>query len=285
MKPSNLSFTTAVGTLALSVVSTACVISGDDAGIDDSATDSGNPPTTGNPSDGSGTDDSSDDGGQVCEGSDNLVGDPGFEMGTPNGAWEEASELFETPICDASCTTEDGAGPYDGDWYVWFGGVDDEPESASVEQSVTIPVGSMAELSFWVQIRSGAGTGDDVFAVELTDEAAEITDTIFMITDLDMPEYAGAYTRVDLDVADWADGGTFTLRFTSSISGNGLTSFFLDDVRLVSCGEGGTGTGTDTGVVDGGSSSGSDSGSGSSGSGDSGSSGSSGSGGSSSSSA
>jgi len=75
----------------------------------------------------------------------------------------------------------------------------------------------------------------------------ETVDTVFMATDFDMPDFAGDYTRVDLDISDWADGGSYQLRFSSSIAGNGLTSFFLDDVQVVSCGEGSTGTaGSDT---------------------------------------
>ena len=62
------------------------------------------------------------------------------------------------------------------------------------------------------------------------------------VTDADMPSYAGGYHRVDVDVTPWADGGTYTLRFSGSIQGSGLTSFFLDEVSVTSCSMDGTGT-------------------------------------------
>ncbi len=255
MKTSDLSLQTLVGMLGLSLMSAACIINGgSDDGSDGSATDSGNPPpTTGTPSDTGDTGDTaetgSDTGNEVCEGSENILSDPSFEMGTPSDAWLESSLIFESPICDENCTEEEGAAPHSGDWWVWFGGLDDMAEEAAVEQVMVVPAGDTAQLSFWFQIRSGSGTGEDVFAVDIID--GETVDTVFMATDFDMPDFAGGYTRVDLDISDWADGGSYQLRFSASIAGNGLTSFFLDDVEIVSCGEGSTGTaGSDTVGVD-----------------------------------
>ena len=238
MKISDSFLRTFAGTLGLCLLSAGCIINGDDGGNASNGTDSGNPPTTsasgtvgtvddttsGNPTD-TGTD--------ACEGAENLVSDPGFEEGSAGTAWTAASVVFETPICDSSCTDEEGAAPYAGDWWVWFGGLDDEAEMASVEQAITIPTGDTAQLTFRFQIRSGAGTGDDVFLVEMVD--ADLVDTLWTVTDADMPSYAGGYHRVDVDVTPWADGGTYTLRFSGSIQGSGLTSFFLDEVSVTSC--------------------------------------------------
>lgn len=241
-----VSLSTLVGVLGLGLVSTACIITTSEDDGDGDATDDGTPPSTtsGQPSDTTSavpdgtTADPGDDtttGGPAGECTDNLVLDPGFEAGTPSDAWTEASEVFGTPICDASCTEEEGAVPYSGDWWAWFGGVEGEPESASLSQTVTIDP-EAAYLSFYFQVRSGAGTGDDVFTVTLGG------DTVFMATDLDMPEL-DQYTRIDVDVSEWADGGAYELVFSSTLTGNGLTSFFLDAVSLVSCTEmGATGT-------------------------------------------
>lgn len=249
-----VSLSTLVGVLGLGLVSTACIITtSEDDGDVETTDDDGTPPTTtsGQPSDttnavpdGTTADEPGEDtttGGPVGECTDNIVLDPGFEAGTPSEAWTEASEVFGTPICDASCTEEEGAVPYSGDWWAWFGGVEGEPESASLSQTVTIDP-EAAYLSFYFQVRSGAGTGDDVFTVTLGG------DTVFMATDLDMPEL-DQYTRIDVDVSAWADGGSYELVFSSTLTGTGLTSFFLDEVSLVSCTESGA-TGT-TGETEG----------------------------------
>lgn len=237
------------GALALGLFGSACIITtSEDDGEVETTDDSGPPPlTTGQPSDSSGpvADDTSGGpidettGGPMGECTENLVLDPGFEAGSPSEAWAEASDVFGSPICDTSCTDEMGAAPYAGSWWAWFGGIENEPENASVAQTITIDP-EMAYLSFWFEIRSGAGTGDDVFTVTLD------RDTVFMVTDLDMADW-GEYRRVDVDVSQWADGGAYELRFASTHTGNGLTSFFLDEVSLVSCSEAaGTSTGPDT---------------------------------------
>jgi hypothetical protein len=251
------SLVTFAGAILLGLIGSACIIttSEDDDGSDDSETgeDDVDPPsTTGLPSDSSGpvVDDTGDTGpidettgGPVGECSENLVLDPGFEGGTPSEAWSEASDVFGTPICDTGCTDEEGAAPYAGDWWAWFGGVEGDPENASLAQTITIDP-EMAYLSFWFQIRSGAATGNDVFTVTLGG------DTLWMATDLEMPDY-DQYRRIEVDVSQWADGGAYELRFESSHTGEGLTSFFLDEVSLVSCVEGaGTSTGPDTDGLD-----------------------------------
>jgi hypothetical protein len=251
MTISAISLRTLVGVLGLGLLSTACIITTSGGDGDDDATDDGTPPaTTGLPSDttegvldGTTTSEPSDTtGGPMGECTGNLVLDPGFEGGSPSAAWAEASDVFGTPICNAGCTEEAGAVPYAGDWWAWFGGIEDEPEAASVSQTITIPP-EMAYLRFYFQVRSGAGTGDDVFTVTLGG------DTVFMATDLDMPDF-DAYTRVDIDVSPWADGGSYDLEFASTHTGLGLTSFFLDEVSLVSCSEPGD-TGTSTGETEG----------------------------------
>jgi hypothetical protein len=174
-----------------------------------------------------------------------LLLDPGFEAGSPNPQWDETSALFGSPICDASCTEDPGAAPRSGSWWVWFGGLA-EPETASVSQVVTIDAEG-AVLTFNLDINAGAGTGDDVFAVEVDDT------TVFMVTDGEMAEYDG-YRAVEVDISDFADGAAHTVTFTAAITGTGVTNFFVDDVGVFACGvPGGTTTtgttGTDTGTT------------------------------------
>jgi hypothetical protein len=169
----------------------------------------------------------------------NLILDGGFEGGTPSADWTEASTNFNTPICDVGCTEDAGADPYMGDWYCWFGGIDTDPEIASVSQAVTLD-GQSAYLSFWFQINAAAGTGDDYFFVDV-DET-----TIFMVTDAEIDEFTG-YTKVSLDISDFVDGQPHTITFTGDFLGDGaLSNFFLDEVELVTCSEGADTTGSGT---------------------------------------
>jgi cysteine-rich repeat protein len=70
----------------------------------------------------------------------NVVDDPGFEAGTPNPSWNEASTAFGTPLCTvASFTDGGGSGPKSGIWWAWFGGVAGDSEEGSLSQQVVIP--------------------------------------------------------------------------------------------------------------------------------------------------
>lgn len=177
--------------------------------------------------------------------SDNLIEDGGFEGGTPSPAWTEMSLNFMTPICDTDCTMDPGADPFVGNWYAWFGGIDTDPEIASVSQLVTID-GQTAFLAFRFQINAAAGTGNDFFEVTVDGT------TVWLATDAEIADYAG-YTPISVDISDFADGNAHTITFTGDVLGEGeLTNFFLDEVSLITCTDGvadttgGSSSGADT---------------------------------------
>ncbi len=179
---------------------------------------------------------------------ENRIVDGGFEAGTPSDAWIEASDNFGTPLCDTECTMDPGADPFAGDWYAWFGGIDTDPEIASVSQSLNID-GQSAFLSFRFQINAASGTGEDFFEVTVDDTS------VFFVSDADMADYNG-YTPISIDISDFADDASHTIKFNGDFLGNGLTNFFLDEVALVTCTEAGESTGGSSGgTSDGGSSS------------------------------
>lgn len=176
------------------------------------------------------------DTGSLLEGcGDNLLDDPGFEGGTPNEAWMADSPLFGTPICSVDCTDDVGAGPFVGDWWVWFGGVA-QPDTPFVRQNVLIPDG-LAMLRFGFSVNAGSGTGNDVFTVSIDDE------TQLQISDAEVASYGG-WRLVEVDVSSFADGGEHTLSFSASIAGVGLTNFFIDEVELLPCEEPSASSGT-----------------------------------------
>lgn len=180
--------------------------------------------------------------GPAC--GENLLSDPGFEAGAPSEAWTEASALFGTPLCDGTCSEDEGAQPHDGQWWVWFGGVADA-ESASVAQGFTADAVE-ARLRLHVAINAASGTGEDALTVSIDDTE------VFRLTDADAADY-GDYVPVEIDVSAFADGQPHTLTLAGEMSGDGMTSFFVDDVGLFMCdepdddGTGSTGGGSSTG--------------------------------------
>jgi len=154
-----------------------------------------------------------------------IVQDGSFEAGTPNPSWTEFSATFGTPLCDtATCGTGGGTGPFDGNWWAWFGGTAAGDEG-SVEQEVEIPSGS-AMLSFYLEIPVEVDAPGSMTVLMDGDE-------LFSVTEADQATYA-TYQQVMIDVSDYADGGTHTLRFESTTSANG--NFFIDLVSIVSTG-------------------------------------------------
>jgi hypothetical protein len=161
-------------------------------------------------------------------GTTDVVAGGGFEEGTPNSSWDEASDAFGTPLCDeASCGLGGGTGPNSGSWWVWFGGVAEAVETGSVTQSVTIPNGPSAELSFFLEIPAADVSG----SLEVSLDG----NLLFSATEADAASYS-TYQQVTVDVSSYADGGTYDLQIsgaTNSTVAQEVTNFFVDDVSLV----------------------------------------------------
>ncbi len=158
----------------------------------------------------------------ACAG--NAIADGGFEGGTPNADWTEASTNFGTPICDTfSCGFGLGSGPNSGDFWAWFGGIA-AFEAGSVEQTVVIP-SSATDLTFFLEIPAASGNGTDFLRL-LIDGNVE-----FSVLENAVGFFP--YAQVSVDVSAYADDAPHTVRFESEISGiPGGTNFFVDDVEL-----------------------------------------------------
>ena len=156
-----------------------------------------------------------------------AVADPGFEDGTPNGFWNEASTNFGTPICDLfSCGTGTGTGPRSGDFWAWFGGIG-AYEEGSVSQDVTISPGS--DLTFWFE----------AIICDSPSDYIEVTIDGNQVWSVD-GSWAGCgtlgYSQQTVDLAGYDDGGVHTLAFHSEIFAVNASgsNFFVDDVSLPS---------------------------------------------------
>jgi PKD repeat protein len=166
-----------------------------------------------------------------------LVTDGSFENGIGSGAWTEASTNFGTPLCDlAGCGNGTGTGPRTGNIWAWFGGIPGTTETASVSQSITIPVGGTVTLTFYLE---------QIVCDDPTDFMEVSVDGNIVFTTDGGSALCGVlgYSLQTVDISSFADGNAHTLTFngtTFSVNG-GNTNFFVDDISVISTGGGGGG--------------------------------------------
>ena len=169
-------------------------------------------PASGNPTGGAGTD---------------LVADGGFEAGSPNPSWTEASTNFGSPLCTLGLCGNGGgsAGPANGSWWAWFGGIG-TLESASVSQTIQGGASDTCTLSFNFWIGASSGNGIDFLEVSIGGG------TVFSV--LENTSGFTSYTPVSIDVSSAIDGTAQLLSIDSTISGTpAVTNFNVDDVALI----------------------------------------------------
>jgi uncharacterized repeat protein (TIGR01451 family) len=152
------------------------------------------------------------------------VADGGFEGGSPNADWIEASANFGTPLCTvAGCGTGTGTGPHEGDWWAWFGGIA-TLETASMTQVVTIPPGSILSFFFEAPICSNPA---DFVRIQIDGT------TVWEATGTHPQCNTVGYLRQTANITAFDDGGSHDLVISSITAGNpGLTNFFIDDVSI-----------------------------------------------------
>ncbi|MGQ0603252.1 MAG: hypothetical protein ACT4QE_16330 [Anaerolineales bacterium] len=180
-----------------------------------------------------------------------VLGDGDFE--SLMSPWEEIyPDLHPSlpppaPIafCDGgSCDVSPAqlpAGPYNGEWWAWFGGgiTDTAPIQSitqAVSQTVTLPAGQSASLSFhlWIS-RADVGTdASDVLRVALGNT------TFFTATAQDKTQYS-TYRPVRLNLSTLAAGlpAVFTVSATTRAAQNTpppIINFNVDSIQMCSPG-------------------------------------------------
>ena len=160
-----------------------------------------------------------------CGGGPNLIADSSFEAGTPWPAWTvQTSTNFGTPLCDTvACGTGGAAPPYAGTNWAWFGGAS-AAETATLGQSVSIPAGGQATLSFEMRIGTVTPPFTDVLKVRVDGTIVQ-----------SYPEPASpenAYRLRTIDLGAFADGGSHNLLFEYVGSSGGGSSYALDNMTL-----------------------------------------------------
>jgi hypothetical protein len=137
---------------------------------------------------------------------------------------------FGTPLCTTgACGTGGGTGPRSGLWWAWFGGFAGY-EIGSVSQAVTIPAGTEATLTFYLEMPVCDVGNADSLVVSLDGSQVAFFDNA------DARCGSIGYQLVSIDISAFADGGAHTLDFTGEVFGPGVTNFFVDDIAIESCG-------------------------------------------------
>lgn len=168
-----------------------------------------------------------------------LIQDGGFEVGpapsgssdfTPvSGAWTwQSYPLFSTPRAHSSTP----GSSHSGDWYLAFPLL--SSSSGRIYQTITIPSGATATLSFWLRIFTLETTTThpyDTLRVAILDTADTLLRTVHTYSNLDAG--AATYSQKNFDISEYA-GRTVRVEFLSSTDGSFATGFYLDDVSLTS---------------------------------------------------
>jgi hypothetical protein len=158
--------------------------------------------------------------------------DGGFEAATGSPvnspSWAEADSRSLSPLCRTStCDTGGGTtAPRTGSAWAWFGGIDGSASvghTASLAQSLTIPVGTLS-LTYWFKNGTVSAPFDARLLVKV--------DGIIVKTTFEAPVAETAYTLQYADLSAFANGGTHTISFDYANGAQGLNNMVVDDVHL-----------------------------------------------------
>ncbi len=166
-----------------------------------------------------------------CAGSNQLK-DSSLEASSGNGPitnsnWESTSTKFGSSLCSAAVCGNGSNGqavPRTGTFWAWFGGAEG-PEFGTLKQTVMIPSGSPARLSYYLKVSRVHAHGD-VLKVKIDD--SHTIDTVVEPAVEDK-----TYALRTLDLTNFADGALHTIVFEFSAPNLGRSSSFnVDDITL-----------------------------------------------------
>jgi Zn-dependent metalloprotease len=150
-------------------------------------------------------------GGTGCSGQ--KLGNPGFESG--NTVWTASSGVIDNGTSQAA---------HSGSWKAWLNGYGSS-HTDTLSQSVAIPAGCHATLTFYLHIDSAETTTSTAYD-KLTVKAG--TTTLATYSNLNK---ASGYTLRSFDVSSFA-GQTISVNFTGVEDSSLQTSFVIDDTAV-----------------------------------------------------
>jgi subtilisin family serine protease len=155
-----------------------------------------------------------------------------FEAGVPWSAWTvQTSTNFGTPLCDSGCGNGGGtAPPYAGANWAWFGGIA-AVESATLGQTLTLPVSSDLRLRFQMRFGGVSAPAADTLVVSVDGTPAR--------TYTEPAVAENAYTLREVNLTPFANGASHALLFAFTHPDAGGGNLTVDNVELVDCAGGG----------------------------------------------
>jgi subtilase family serine protease len=144
-----------------------------------------------------------------------LLKNPGFESGSVS--WTATSGVINT----------DGAHSHSGAGYAWLDGYS-TTHTDTLAQTVTVPTGCHAVLSYYLWISSADTTGVVHDTLKLTATASGVVSTVQSFSNVNR---GTGYVLRSVDLSAYA-GKTVTLKWTGYQNSTLATSFFIDDTAL-----------------------------------------------------
>ncbi len=151
-------------------------------------------------------------GGGGCSGQ--KLGNPGFETGSA-APWTASSGVISS--------NGSGQTAHTGTWFAWLDGYG-TTHTDNLSQSVTIPAGCGATLSYYLKI-----TTSETGSTQYDKLAVKIGSTV--VASYSNVDATGAYVPHSVNLGAYA-GQTVTLTFTGTEDGSLQTSFVLDDTAI-----------------------------------------------------
>ena len=151
-------------------------------------------------------------GGTGCSGQ--KLGNPGFETGTA-APWSASSGVISNSASEP---------PHGGTWDAWLDGYGTE-HTDTLSQSVTIPAGCQATLTFWLHIDTAETTTTTAY-----DKLTVAVGTSTLATYSNINHNTG-YSPKTIDASSFA-GQTVTIKFGGTDDSQKQTSFVVDDTAL-----------------------------------------------------
>jgi serine protease len=144
-----------------------------------------------------------------------LLGNPGFETGTPE-PWASTVGVLDNTTAQPAHT---------GTWKAWLNGFG-KTHTDTLSQTVTVPTGcSSYTLSFWLHITSA-----ETSRVKAVDKLTVQVGTTTLATYSNVNRTTG-YVQKTFNLASYA-GKTVTLKFTGVENSSRQTSFLIDDAAV-----------------------------------------------------
>ncbi|MGW1177841.1 M4 family metallopeptidase [Kitasatospora sp. NPDC002543] len=142
-----------------------------------------------------------------------LLGNAGFETGTAT-PWTASSGVVDSSTSQAA---------HSGSWKAWLNGYG-STHSDSLSQTVSIPAGCKATLSFWLHIDTAesGSTAYDKLTVSVNGTALKTYSNV---------DAAAGYQQRTFDLSSYA-GQTVTLKFAGTEDASLQTSFVVDDTSI-----------------------------------------------------